>query len=75
MPKARTAVDYAVDFLKRELTKKPMKSKKLRQLAEEEGITKNTLYRAKNHMGIITEKGVWRFSTVDESLKSVANQI
>ena len=75
MPKARTIVDYAVEFLQRELTKKPMKSKKLRQLAEEEGITKNTLYRARDHMGIITEKGIWRLSTIDETLSSAVNHI
>ena len=74
-PKSRTAVDDAAEFLQRELAKKPMQYRILQQLAEEEGITKNTLYRAKNRIGIISETGVWRLPTIDETLNLVVNQI
>ena len=75
MAKTRTALDYAVDFLQRELTKKQMKFKKLRELAEEEGITKNTLYRAKTRIGITSDKGIWRLPTIDETINYLVNKI
>jgi hypothetical protein len=51
-----TALDIAIGFLGEQLKGKgPVPAKELRRIAEEEGISKDTLYEAKRRLGVMSE--------------------
>ena len=52
--------DAAADFLRQALSDGPRPSADLRAEAEKAGIAKNTLYRAAEPVGVVTENGLWR---------------
>jgi len=54
-----TAVDKAVEFLRAKLRKGPMSFNELLELAESEGISRTTLYRAKDVLNVVAAKGQW----------------
>lgn len=52
----KTALDEAADFLQEELSDGPMAAKFIKKSARENGIAEKTLYRAKTHLKIKSEK-------------------
>jgi hypothetical protein len=65
IPKLAKPIDRAINFLARVLADGSMKYNKLIGMAEEEGITKNSLYNARDLIGISTIAGVWSLPTID----------
>jgi len=58
-PRQETALDRAVEFLRAKLRAKPMRFADLLEEAEAQGISKNTLYRAKDALRIVASRGEW----------------
>jgi len=58
-PKEETALDRAVEFLRAELRAEPKRFSDLLEAAEAWGISKNTLYRAREALRIVTVNGYW----------------
>lgn len=58
-PRQETALDRATEFLRAKLRDRPVRSAELLKQAEAEGISKNTLYRAKEKLGIVSVDGKW----------------
>lgn len=54
-----TAVDRAVEFLQVELREEPQPYGDLLERAEPQGISKNSLYRARRRLGVVTVDGLW----------------
>jgi len=52
----RTAIDEAVEWLRSLLADGRMQSKEIRRLARQEGITAETLKRARSKLGVVAEK-------------------
>jgi RecA-family ATPase len=57
--RAMTATDRAVEFLEVELRREPQRYSDLLSKAEAEGISKNTLYRARERLRVVTLNGLW----------------
>jgi hypothetical protein len=55
-PEDRTQTDEAVVFLRRVLADGPMPSAELLKLARQEGFSAGTLHRAKQRIGVVSEK-------------------
>lgn len=60
-PKEVTAVDRAVEFLRIELRGTAQAYNDLLEKAEPQGISKNSLYRARRRLGVVTVDGLWQF--------------
>lgn len=58
-PKAPTAVDRAIEFLRVELREKPKRFGELLEAAEAEGISKDSLYRARRALKVVSTNGFW----------------
>lgn len=58
-PKPETALDRAMEFLRVELRREPKRFSDLQEHAEANGISKNTLYRAKEALGVVAVDGRW----------------
>jgi hypothetical protein len=58
-PREPTAVDKAAEFLRVQLRKGPQKFSDLLERAEAEGISKNSLYRAKEALSVVSVDGKW----------------
>lgn len=54
-----TAIDRAVDFLRAALESRPEKFAVLCERAEEAGVSKNSLYRARERLGVVAKDGYW----------------
>lgn len=54
-----TAVDRAAEFLQVELRSEPQAYSDLLEKAEPQGISKNSLYRARERLAIVTVDGLW----------------
>lgn len=59
VPREPTAVDKAIEFLRVRLAREPKRYQELQEAAESEGISKNSLYKAKEALGVITINGKW----------------
>jgi len=59
LPRPVTALDRAVEFLRVELRKEPQRFSELLAKAEEEGISKESLYRARRTLGVVSVNGFW----------------
>ena len=55
-PRAETSVDRAVEFLRARLTRKPIEAEAIITEAEQAGITRSTLQRGKDALGIKPQK-------------------
>jgi len=61
--KPMTMTDRAVDSLEAQLRRQPQRYTELLPKAEAEGISKNTLYRARERLRVFTLDGIWGLPT------------
>jgi len=59
-----TKMDKAIEFLRAHLQTAPMAPKRLVELAEEEGISRSTLYEARSKLSVAATGDTWSLPVV-----------